>query len=316
MVLETRELHVCIRRTDDEGLGLRLAVADGKMWVDAMIGTRIKEWNQRCRSCGVKEIRDQELFEMDQVMCVNGETELLFMLKLMSDPEVLICHIRFARHANPVEELLAAAAFTRQAHNAGIEVEDTGGSPMQPPNSTLVPSSLPHLATPQRAQHRQSIDFSGIASVPIVKGIGEPFNFAATAEAAAAAAAQAGKLSPQMPNGIEPYRDHVAPSEPALSAGPPAEEQQQQQQQPAAPPVVAPRGPSQSRVIENYDPPNEEERGYLGVVVGTLVTVQAGSRAAPEERNRYRCDYVFAWKTDDPEQQGWVPERVLDVVPE
>ena len=73
-------------------------------------------------------------------------------------------------------------------------------------------------------------------------------------------------------------------------------------------------GPPQARVIKNYDPVSEPENGYLGVAVGTVVTVQPGSRSPPESRNRFRCDYVFAWLPDQKEKQGWIPVDILDIM--
>ena len=64
------------------------------------------------------------------------------------------------------------------------------------------------------------------------------------------------------------------------------------------------------KVIRDYDPFNEPENGYLGLVEGTMVAVMTGSRAAPEARNMFQCDYVFAWTTDQSEIQGWLPVRV------
>ena len=141
---------------------------------------------------------------------------------------------------------------------------------------------------------------------------------AATTQAAASAALpQAAAPLPKTPIGTGPRPEPVLPREQAVSAGPP-----QQQHQPAAAPASAdvaaasaPRGPSQAHVIKNYDPPSEPENGYLGVVEGTMVTVLPGSRAAPEARNRFQCDYVFAWQTDQQEKQGWVPVDILDNMP-
>jgi len=65
----------------------------------------------------------------------------------------------------------------------------------------------------------------------------------------------------------------------------------------------------------NYDPRSEPEYGYLGVAEGTMVTVQLGSRSAPEARNWFQCDYVFAWKADQKESQGWLPVDILDNKP-
>lgn len=80
--------------------------------------------------------------------------------------------------------------------------------------------------------------------------------------------------------------------------------------------AVVPGGSSQcrlARVIETYDPIDEPERGYLGVVEGTVVAVQAGSRAPPEVLNQFDCPYVYVWTSGRGQLKGWVPERILDL---
>ena len=79
--------------------------------------------------------------------------------------------------------------------------------------------------------------------------------------------------------------------------------------------AVVPEGVSQfprARVIETYDPIHEPERGYLTVVEGTVVAVQAGSRAPSEALNQFACHYVYVWKLDRSQTGGWVPEHILD----
>ena len=68
-----------------------------------------------------------------------------------------------------------------------------------------------------------------------------------------------------------------------------------------------------ARVIETYDPVREPERGYLTVVEGTVVAVQAGSRAPSEALNQFACHYVYVWNLDGTQTGGWVPEYILDI---
>ena len=80
--------------------------------------------------------------------------------------------------------------------------------------------------------------------------------------------------------------------------------------------AVVPGGSSQcrlARVIKTYDPIDEPERGYLGVVEGTVVAVQAGSSAPPEVLNQFDCPYVYVWTPGWGQLKGWVPERILDL---
>ena len=80
--------------------------------------------------------------------------------------------------------------------------------------------------------------------------------------------------------------------------------------------AVVPEGFSRfrlARVIETYDPIHEPERGYLGVVEGTVVAVQAGSRAPSEAFNQFDCQYVYVWTLGRAQTKGWVPERILDL---
>ena len=79
--------------------------------------------------------------------------------------------------------------------------------------------------------------------------------------------------------------------------------------------AVVPEGSSPfclTRVIETYDPIHEPESGYLGVVEGIVVAVQAGSRASSEVLNQFDCPYVYVWTSGRCQLKGWVPERILD----
>lgn len=336
MVLEKHceEFHVALWRMGGQKLGIKLAVAFSTLRINAITGSWIQEMNQRCRTCRVVQILHQQLLENDQVVSVNGKTELPRMVEELSNLKVECCHLRVRRH--PLEARLpnqhpagAAAVATRPVQNLLLPepphlqmIDEPGphGLPMQTPNCTPVAASFPPLDTPERLRHMQSADFSETASVLTLQGTE---NFAATAQAAAAAAvAQAARPPPQMPNGNGPYLEPVPPRLPGDPAGLPAEEQQHHQPASASGASAfgiavapVPRGPHQAQVIKHYDPFSEPENGYLGVFEGTMVTVQSGSRAAPEARNRFRCDYVFAWKKDEQKSRGWLPVDILDNLP-
>lgn len=342
MVLETHgeEFHVPVWRVREEKLGLRVAVSDNTLRIDAVTGSQLKLISERCRSCKVSEIIGHQLMESDQVVSVNGKTALADMLAELHNTKVECLHIRVRRHlqeaAHPQTQpvTMPAAAATRpeqsqssslrpgpphlQTVHAGIETGPRG-LPMQTPNGTPVPRGMPPLATPQGAQHMRSADLSEIGSVATVTGTERTFN-AAAAAAEAQARAPVVTLSAPMANGSGPYPE-PGPSEPAASAGPPAQEQ------PAAGTaatagaghaggVAAPSpGPSQIRVVQDYDPPNEPENGYLGVVEGTMIIVQPGSHSPADPRARFKCDYVYAWKADQQDHKGWLPVDILAAVP-
>ena len=301
MVLETLggEFHVALWRVGEEKLGLRLAVADNTLRINAITGSRIEEMNRRCRTCCVKQILDQQLLEKDRVVSVNGKTELAQMFAELSNLKVKCCHLRVRRHPEegrfPVQCSVPAAVPRAGYH----------GMPMQTSKGTPVPVTL------QGALQMQSDEFFDTASVLTVKGIEQ---FSATSQAVAAALVAPAAGPPRMcQTGL--WHDFGTSG----SAGSLSREQQHQQAVSTSgasasciAAVPAPRGPSQVRVIKNYDPPSELENGYLGVVEGTMVTVQPGSRAAPEARNRFQCEYVFAWKTNEIQSRGWLPVDILD----
>ena len=183
MSLKSRdeEFHVALWRVGREKFGLKLAVFRDTMKILAITGgTLVDEMNRRCRTCRVREILDQQLLVHDQVVSVNGETEVPRMLQELNNFIVECCHLRVRRCSQQMRVVPVAGCF------------------------------------------------SGV------------------------------------------------------------------------------------RVVESYDPPMEPEEGYLGVIEGAVVTVQLGSRAAPEARNRFQCDYVFAWKTGRRESRGWLPVDILE----
>lgn len=293
MVLETHgeEFHVPVWRVREEKLGLKVAVSDNTLRIDAVTGSQLKLISERCRSCNVKEILGHQLMESDQVVNINGKTALRDMLEELRNTKVECLHMRVRRYLPEV----------------------------QTPNGTSVPHGMPPSATPQGGQHIRSADLSEVESVATVTGTERPFNAAA---AAAAARARAPVETPPLPmaNGSGPYPE-PGPREPAAPAGPLAEEQ------PAAGTAAtaaagragggaAPSpGPSQIRVVQNYDPPNEPEHGYLGVSEGTMVIVQPGSQSPADPQCRFKCDYIYARKADQQELNGWLPVDILAAVP-
>ena len=225
MVLETRgeEFHVALWRVGEGKLGLKLAVAANTLRVHAITGSRIEEMSWRCRTCRVKRILEQQLLEKDELVSVNGETELSLMLAMLGDVKVACYHMRVRRH---LEE-------------AGLADERPGFAAVK----RVVQNLLRPDVLVEEQQHQP------------VSTIG------ASASGIAAAS--------------------------------------------------APKGLLRVRVIISYDPWSEPEMGYLGVVEGTMVTVQLGSRSPPEARNWFRCDYVYAWKMDQKESRGWLPVDIL-----
>ena len=73
----------------------------------------------------------------------------------------------------------------------------------------------------------------------------------------------------------------------------------------------APAGFHLVRVINDYDPLDEPQYGYLKLAKGTVVAVQPGSEAPPEAWNRFQCSYVFALDLNQRQTKGWVPVDVL-----
>ena len=69
-----KDFHVLIRREGSGKLGLKLAVVDDDLSIYSIYGSQIEEMNRRCRTCGVKQILEQQLLEKDRVVSVNGKT--------------------------------------------------------------------------------------------------------------------------------------------------------------------------------------------------------------------------------------------------
>ncbi|CAK9059642.1 unnamed protein product [Durusdinium trenchii] len=69
--------------------------------------------------------------------------------------------------------------------------------------------------------------------------------------------------------------------------------------------------PLQMYVAIEYDA-KEPELGYLAVARGQTVQVLLSTRTSAEERNTYKCDYVFGWHMDKSKDDGgWLPIDVL-----
>ena len=97
MSLKSRdeEFHVALWRVGREKFGLKLAVFRDTMKILAITGgTLVDEMNRRCRTCRVREILDQQLLVHDQVVSVNGETEVPRMLQELTNFMVECCHLR------------------------------------------------------------------------------------------------------------------------------------------------------------------------------------------------------------------------------
>lgn len=313
-------IHVPARRNKNGQLGFRVGVHDNKMFVDKIGAKAMQEWNEKCRSCGDKQIWNLQLMEKDEVVSVNGKDTVVEMLDDLRDRKIDCCQMHLQRHPQKTHpegsHVAVAATFPpRPSHMEPMKprTEDTGrcGFLTQTLALNPFPSSLPPSGVPPAFQDKHSADvFDEELDV-------------ARADAGGAAAAPAAEPFKRA-NKIGFNSTILTPNDLGVLAGAGAEKQQQQQQQltpasaatfvrvAAAPLVVAARGPNQSRVIANYNPPGEEEGGYLPLEPGDLVTVQTGSRAAPEDRNRFSCCYLYGFLGDQRKKEGWFPECILE----
>lgn len=91
------EFHVVLYRLGAENLGLRLAKSDKFLRIDSVTGSQVKKWNERCRSCRIKQIMDHQLLCNDLLFCVNGASKLSDMLDQFRDRKVLVYHIKVVR---------------------------------------------------------------------------------------------------------------------------------------------------------------------------------------------------------------------------
>ena len=66
-----------VKRLNRSTLGLKVAV-DGKMLLIHAIEEKspLAEWNKKCRTCGEPDLMNQQLLVSDQLVNINGETEL------------------------------------------------------------------------------------------------------------------------------------------------------------------------------------------------------------------------------------------------
>ena len=95
MAVETpgEEFHVVIWRMSEGKLGLQVVVADNTLRIHAITGWWVKKMNQRCRTCQVGGILHQQLLETDQVVTVNGVSDIKQMLGQLTDVKVECCHL-------------------------------------------------------------------------------------------------------------------------------------------------------------------------------------------------------------------------------
>ena len=117
-----------------------------------------------------------------------------------------------------------------------------------------------------------------------------------------------------MPNDNEPYAESGFSDSDAL-AGPTAPGLGALAQQPEGSPSVPASTTSAAavarhrRVIVNYNPAREPERGYLSVDEGSVVVAMPDSQAAAGLGSMSACDYVCAWGENW--RRGWLPVEVL-----
>ena len=315
--IDWQEFLVTLWRVGGQKFGLKLACTDHAMFIYAITGRSIEEMNQRCRTCRVKQILDQQLLLGDQVMCVNGKTAVSQILGELANFDVECCHMRVRR-------------YPRKASDSNVYpvgFADTRAVP------NLLGAGHPHLLTCDESVHQglEMETVSGTSLLQVAKHVQFPgssetasvISVHVTANSSARPRADVASLADQvtrpllrMPHGIETRLQAGSPRVPAVLAGISADEQESLAHASCAsdPGIVAAfasQRPSRIPVIMNYDALSEPEYGYLGVAEGTMVTVQPGSRSPPGAGNRFRCDYVFAWKMDQQESKGWLPVDIL-----
>ena len=200
------DFQVTVWRMESGKLGMQLAVYTNALFIHAISGSQIKESNRRCRTCRVEQILQQQLLVKDQVVGVNGKTQLHVMLVTLFDVTVKCCHMRVRR-------------CTQKAC---------------------------------LSNHQPAPD--------VARLLGEGH---------------------------------------------------QTQQLASSSNASAPKGFPLVRVINDYDPLDEPQAGYLKLAKGTIVAVQPGSQAPPEAWNRFQCSYVFALDLNQRQTKGWVPVDVL-----
>jgi hypothetical protein len=87
-----------IRRLNGSTLGLTVAVADNILLVHAIKEkSSVAEWNNRCRTCGVPDLINQQLLESDQLVSINGVTKLPGILEQLLDKRVDSFYMRIRR---------------------------------------------------------------------------------------------------------------------------------------------------------------------------------------------------------------------------
>ena len=133
------DFHVAVWRMGSGKLGMQLAVYTNALFIHAISGSQIKESNRRCRTCRVEQILQQQLLVKDQVVGVNGKTQLHEMLVTLFDVTVKCCHLRVRRcsqkaslsnhHPAPdVARLLGEGHQTQQLASSS-SASAPGGSP-------------------------------------------------------------------------------------------------------------------------------------------------------------------------------------------
>jgi hypothetical protein len=87
-----------IRRLNRSKLGLTVAVDDNILLIHAIEEkSPVAEWNKRCRTCGVPDLINQQLLESDQLVSINGETELPGIMEQLLDESVDSFYMRIRR---------------------------------------------------------------------------------------------------------------------------------------------------------------------------------------------------------------------------
>ena len=89
---------VTIRRVHRTKLGFTVAVDGGVVLIHAVDENgSVSGWNNKCRSCAVFEVVNQQLLQSDRVVNINGQTEPLGIIRQLLDVNIQCFHMRICR---------------------------------------------------------------------------------------------------------------------------------------------------------------------------------------------------------------------------
>jgi len=99
------EFAATIRRRDSSVLGVVMAFRNNILRIHKISGSSITDWNNYCRQFGTLDVLEQQLLVNDQVLCVNGQTDVIQMLLMLADVDVEKYVITVRRHRAQIESL-------------------------------------------------------------------------------------------------------------------------------------------------------------------------------------------------------------------